>query len=212
MRPEQRWSALHHGIDPAGVPFLLRWLRVMWWLARPLRAVPPTAISVLGVVLAWAAVALAGSLPVLAAFAVVLGALCDGLDGAVAVVADRASRFGARVDAVADRLADVAFAAVLWRCGVPWAFALACGALAVGVDGLRRLRRVPGRITVGERPTWAVCAAVAAGCAAATSADWPVLGCAAVWAGAGVVALAQIARPFQVSRPVRRARQDDAVR
>jgi CDP-diacylglycerol--glycerol-3-phosphate 3-phosphatidyltransferase len=193
---------------------LLPWLRLMWRLARPVRRVPPTVITAGGVLLAGAAAAVAGGVPAVAAVLVVLAAVCDGLDGAVAVVADRASAFGAHADAVADRVADVAFAAVLWRCGVPWGFAVACGALAVGVDVARRLRRTPERITVGERPTWTVCAALAACCAAVSSAQWPVLVCAAVWLAAGAVALAQLGRrrPFQLSRPARLSRQDDTVR
>ena len=212
MTAEQRWSALHHGIDPARVPLLLPWLRLMWWLARPLRRVPPTVVTACGVLLAATAVLLAGSLPAVAAGVVVLAAVSDGLDGAVALVGDRATAVGARADAIADRLVDAAFAAVLWRCGVPWGFAVACGVLALGVDVLRRVRRTPDRITAGERPTWTVCAALAASSAAVTSADWPVLVCASVWAAAGIVASAQIARPFQVSRPARRSRHDDAVR
>jgi len=196
-RPDEpfadRWSALHHGIDPRGVPLFLPWLRLLWWLARPLRAVPPTAITALGVVLALDAAFLAASHPGWAAVAVVLAALCDGLDGAVAVVAGRATRFGAVADAVADRLADVAFAAVLWRAGAPLGLAAVCGALAVGVDGLRRWRHVPTRITVGERPSWTVCAALAGISAAVTTAGWPVVTCAAVWCGLGVLALAQAA-------------------
>jgi phosphatidylglycerophosphate synthase len=166
----------------------------MWWLARPLHRVPPTAITVLGVVFAADAVLLARSWPALAAVAVVVAVLCDGLDGAVAVVAGRATAFGARADAVADRLSDVALAAVLWRCGVPLAFAAVCCALALVVDGARRLRRVPSRITVAERPTWAICAVLACGSAAVSAANWPVQVCAAVWAAAGVVGLLQIAR------------------
>ncbi|MFN2560136.1 MAG: CDP-alcohol phosphatidyltransferase family protein [Jatrophihabitans sp.] len=174
---------------------LAPWLRVMWWLARPLRRLPPTAITVLGVVFAADAVLLAGSWPALAAVVVIVAVLCDGLDGAVALVADRATGFGARADAVADRVSDVAFAAALWRCGVPLAFAAVCGALALMVDGVRRLRRVPSRVTVGERPTWAICAVLACGSAAVTSAHWPLLVCASVWAAAGVVAVIQVARP-----------------
>jgi CDP-diacylglycerol--glycerol-3-phosphate 3-phosphatidyltransferase len=166
----------------------------MWWLARPLARVPPTVITGVGLVLAVDAVPLAGSWPWADAVAVFAALLCDGLDGAVAVVADRATGFGARADAVADRLADLAFAAVLWRCGVPLALAAACGALAVAIDLVRRLRHVPSRITVGERPTWAICAVLACGSSAVTSAQWPVLACAAVWAAAGVVALFQVAR------------------
>lgn len=192
--PAQRWSALHHGIDPTAVPLLTPWLRLMWWLARPLRRVPPTAITVLGVVFAADAVLLAGPWPPAAAVAVLVAVLCDGLDGAVAVVADRATALGARADAVADRLGDVALAAVLWRCGVPLALAAGCAALALMVDGARRLRRVPSRITVGERPTWTICAVLACGSAAVTSAHWPVLVCASVWVAAGFVAVLQVAR------------------
>jgi CDP-diacylglycerol--glycerol-3-phosphate 3-phosphatidyltransferase len=190
---EQRWSALHSGIDPARVPLLLPWLRAMWFVARPLRRFPPLALTVLGVVLAGDAVLLARPAPAAAAGAVVLAAVCDGLDGAVAVLAERATTFGARADTVADRLADIAFAAVLWRCGAPWPLALACGALAVAVDGLRRVRAVPARITVAERPTWTICAVLACGSAAVTSASWPVLVCAAVWLAAGALGVLQVA-------------------
>lgn len=212
MTAAERWSALHSGIDPAKVPLLLPWLRLMWAVARPLRRVPPTLITTLGALLALDAVLLAGSLPAAAAGAVVAAAVCDGLDGALAVVADRATRRGALADAVADRVADAAFAAVLWRCGVPLWLSVVCGALALGVDGARRLRRLPTRITVGERPTWTVCAALAAGSAALSSAVWPALVCAGVWVVAGGVALAQILLPFQRNRPARRSRQDTVVR
>jgi CDP-diacylglycerol--glycerol-3-phosphate 3-phosphatidyltransferase len=191
--PEQRWSALHHDIDPRRVPLLLPWLRGLWSLARALRGVPPTAITVLGVVLAADAVFLARDHPGWAALAVLAAALCDGVDGAIAVIADRASRSGAIADAVADRVADVAFAGVLWRVGVPLAVAIACAAAAVAVDVLRRLRRVPDRITVGERPTWTICATLA-GCSAAVShAHWPVLACAVVWLSLGAIAVGQVA-------------------
>jgi CDP-diacylglycerol--glycerol-3-phosphate 3-phosphatidyltransferase len=181
------------------VPLLSTWLRALWFVARRLRPVPPTVITVLGVVLAVDAVLLAGRHPGWAAGAVVLSAVSDGLDGAVAVVADRATRSGAVADGIADRVADLAFAAVLWRLGVPWPLALGCGALAVGVDGLRRLRRVPDRITVGERPSWTICAALAGVCAAVTDAHWPIVVCAGVWALLGVLALGQLAG----ARPVR---------
>ena len=193
--PAQRWSALHSGIDPARVPLLLPWLRFVWLLARPLRSVPPIALTALGVLLAADAVLLAGSRPAAAAAAVVLSVLCDALDGAVAVLASRVSQVGARADAIADRLCDAAFAAVLWRCGVPWPLAVACGAVAWGVDVLRRARRLSSRITAGERPTWTICTVLACASAAITSQDWPVLVCAAVWLAAGAIALAQLCLP-----------------
>jgi CDP-diacylglycerol--glycerol-3-phosphate 3-phosphatidyltransferase len=142
--------------------------------------------------LAWDAVLMAGSVPWAAGVSVLLAAACDGLDGAIAVVADRATQMGARADAIADRLSDIAFALVLWRCGAPWPVAIACAALAVAVDAVRRVRRRPAQITVAERPTWTICAALACGSAAATSAAWPVLVCAAVWLGFGVVGVMQL--------------------
>lgn len=200
-RPEQsgdpraaRWSQLHHGIDVGDVPLLLPWLRGMWSVAARLRRVPPTAITVTGLLLAASAVATASRLPWLALVLVLSATVCDGLDGAVAVVADRASVSGARADAVADRICDGLFAGVLWRCGAPWWLALLAGVLAVGVDGLRRLRRVPTRITVAERPTFTVCAALACGSSALTAQTWPVTVSATVWIVAAVVGLAQLMR------------------
>jgi phosphatidylglycerophosphate synthase len=185
-----RWSALHHGIDPSAVPGLLPWLRVLWWLARPLvrLRVPATAVTVAGVVLAADAVLVAASAPIPAAGCVVAAVVCDGLDGAVAVVGRGGTPFGARADAVADRMTDVLFALVLWRCSAPWWAALVVAVLAVGVDVLRRIRRVRTVITTGERPTWAVCATLACVSAAVTHAHWPVDVCAAVAAVLGVVA------------------------
>ncbi len=197
-RPElaRRWSALHHDIDPNGMPLLAGWLRFMWTGGRVLSraGVPPTAVTVAGVACAAGAVRLAGTHPVAASGAVVAAALCDGLDGATAVVGGRATRLGARADAVADRLCDGAFAAVLWRRGAPgWAAASAAGA-AWGVDTLRRVRRVPDRVTVAERPTFTICAALACVSAGFTTGRWPAQLSATVWIGAGAVGVGQLLR------------------
>jgi phosphatidylglycerophosphate synthase len=117
-----RWSALHRDLDPATVPLLRAWLRGMWWLARPLVRLRIAAISVtvFGVVAAGAAVPAVGLSAWLALGLVVVAVLADGLDGAVALLAARATVVGARADAIADRVADCAFAAVIWRCGAAW--------------------------------------------------------------------------------------------
>ena len=196
-QPAAGWSALHHGLDPDAVPLLRRWLSLIWWLARPLATlrVPPTVLTVIGVLFAADAVLFAARLPWIALALVLLSALCDGLDGAVAVLSRRASAFGSVADKVADRLADCAFAAVLWRCGAPWPLALAAGALSLVHEGLRVVlggRRL-ARITVAERPTRVICAALACVCAAVSSATWPPTVCAAVWAGLAAIGLAQLA-------------------
>lgn len=195
--PAARWTALHHGIDPSTVPLLEPWLRLMWRLARPLvrLRVPAWAVTGAGVLLAVDAVLFAGRLPGLALVLVLLSVVCDGVDGAVAVLSATASPFGSVADKAADRVADCAFAAVLWRCGAPWPLALAAGSLSLAHEALRQLlggARL-ARITVAERPTRAICAAAACGCAAVTPAGWPPAVCAAVWAGLAALGLAQLA-------------------
>lgn len=189
-----RWSALHHDIDLTRIPLLSGWLRVMWAGGRLLaRAhVPPTVVTACGVASATAAVTLAGTSPGVAGIGVLGAAVCDGLDGAVAVVADRATRSGALADAVADRYCDVAFAVVVARCGAPRWMAATAASLAVGVDTLRRVRRVPAKVTVAERPTFTICALLACGSASVLRSRWPVRLCAAVWIGAGVVGVGQL--------------------
>jgi CDP-diacylglycerol--glycerol-3-phosphate 3-phosphatidyltransferase len=193
---------VHYGIDPAGVPLLRTWLRIVHRAAQPFarHGVPPTVLTVCGGVFALVAVPVAA--PGRAgrsagALALVLGSvLCDALDGAVAVQTGRVTLAGARADRATDRLSDVAFAAMLRRCGAPRGLAAAAGTLGLGVELFREVRggRVRSVITVGERPTRTVCAALALASAAVTPAAWPAAVCAAVDAAAGAVALGQLLR------------------
>lgn len=175
---------------------LLGWLRLMWAGGRVLgrAGVPPTLVTAGGVTLAAGAVRMAAERPGAAALAVVGAAVCDGLDGATAVATNAPTRAGAVADAVADRLCDAAFAAVLWRRGATGRAAGAAAGLAWGVDTVRRLRGVPARVTVAERPTFTICAALACASAAFTSGRWAPRLCTAVWIGAGVVGLEQLRR------------------
>ena len=197
----RRWAQLHHGLDPGSIPGLRGWLRAIWTLARPLVALglPPTAISVAGAALAGAAVGVVRAIPLLAVGLLALSVLCDALDGAVALLAERASRAGMIADAVCDRIADVAFVVVIYRCGAPlWLSALAA-ASALGIEGWRLARAGVARttITVAERPSRFVCAVVAAVSVAFSPAAWPAVACAAVLSGLGALAVVQLwsARP-----------------
>lgn len=194
----RRWSQLHHGIDPASVPLLGAWLRLMWWLARPLARlrVRPIVLTVLGVAFAVGAALSASTRPWLAAALVLASVLCDGLDGAVAVLAGRGTALGARADKIADRLADCAFAAVLWGCGAPWWLAAVAGGISLAHEGIREYRggMLRTMITVAERPTRTICALLAGGCAGVSSAGWPPTVCAGVWIATGLVGLGQLLR------------------
>ncbi|GAA1692885.1 hypothetical protein GCM10009765_47820 [Fodinicola feengrottensis] len=156
-----RWSALHGGWRPTGV-FPVGWFRVTYALAvRPARrGLHPHVVTGLGLALS-AAVPLLGwagggwamaAVPVL-----ICCGLADSVDGAVAVMSGTASRFGAVLDSLSDRLGELLFLLALVAMGAPLALAVAAGvvgylleyvrarAAAVGMAGL-------GVVTVFERP------------------------------------------------------------
>ena len=199
----RRWAAAHGGADP-GARFVGPYLAVVHRAAGPLaRArVSPDALTLVGLLVSLSALgpaAAGGRWLLLVPLLVVASALLDGLDGAVAVLTGRSSPRGAVLDAVADRLADAAYAAALWLVGAPgWLAVLAGGsgwlheyvrarALGAGMRGV-------GAVTAGERPTRVVVAAaftLAAGLDPEHAAPWATAGAAAA-TGAGVLGLAQL--------------------
>lgn len=196
--PAGSWSARHHGMGAASVPLLPGWIRLTDALAAPLvrLRVPATAVTVTGALLAVLAAAVTRPAPWAAVALVLLSVACDAVDGTVASRTGRVSRAGARADAVADRVADVAFAAVVWRCGAPLWLAAAAGLVSLAHEAYRAWRggRLQVRITVDERPTRTVCTVLAAGSAAVSAATWPATVCAAVWLGLAAVGVAQLVR------------------
>ena len=144
MTPEEhllRWQDLH-GVEAS--PLVRRWLRLVLWVSRPLR-VPPAAVTAAAVLVTL--LALLVPLPVAAAL-VLLAGLLDGVDGCVAVLQDRASDAGRRLDHAADRFGELVFGVLLARAGAPVLLAVAAVVLMLAVEALRR-RPV---VTVGERP------------------------------------------------------------
>lgn len=199
------WSAGHGGYNPAGSVLVVRWLRLMYSLARPLArwGVHPHALTgggVLACALVPAVAAGRSGWPLLAAVIVVLSGVADGLDGAVATLTGRASAFGAVLDGVADRAGEVFYLLALWLLGAPAWLCVAGGVAAslleytrarAGAAGLAEI----GVVTVFERATRiAVTAAalavaglafllvpsVAGAVASAGPAAWLVLGAAAL--------------------------------
>jgi CDP-diacylglycerol--glycerol-3-phosphate 3-phosphatidyltransferase len=158
------WAGLHGGFDPRRAsPPVRGWLRVAYSMGKLLArlGVSPTAVTVAGLVAAAAVPAMAAlgpGWPLGAAGLVLLGAVADSADGAVAVVAGRTSRRGYVYDSLADRVGELCWAAAFWAVGVPWPLPAGCVALswlheyararatAAGMSGI-------GVVTVGERPT-----------------------------------------------------------
>ena len=200
----EQWAALHGGYDPRGNALVRGWLSMTYVVARPLagRGVPPDAVTVLGVLVsAGAAVpAVAGGWWLLAAALVVVASgLLDNLDGAVAVLSGRATRWGHVLDSLADRVSDLLYLLALWLAGAPAAVCVAGGVLMV-LQEYARARAVAGGmtevgvVTVWERPTRVIVTAAflaAAAVAIPTTDPWPTLG-AWAWVGLGTVGLVQL--------------------
>lgn len=157
----QRWSEVHGGYDPSSSVFVRGWLRIAYTGARPLarRGVQPDALTGWGLLVSAAVVPLAkpGSRwPLLGGGTVVLAGLVDSLDGTVAVLTDRITRFGYVLDSVVDRCSDAAYLLALRRLGAAPSLCVAAG----GVLGLLEYTRARagnagmgeiGVATVGER-------------------------------------------------------------
>jgi phosphatidylglycerophosphate synthase len=206
------WREVHHGIDPASVPLLPVWLRAMRTAAKPLVRVhvPPIALTGLGVIFAGDAVALTPDEPLAALGCVLASAVCDGLDGAVAVASRGVTRAGAVADAIADRVSDAAFAVVVGRCGAPYRLAATAGGLSLSHELLRVfIPRTRQLITIAERPTRVICTSLALICVAMSPATWPATVCGSVWATLAAVGLGQLVwRPRPTgTRPGRSGRR-----
>jgi CDP-diacylglycerol--glycerol-3-phosphate 3-phosphatidyltransferase len=142
---------------------------------------------------------LGGAWVALAAVVVGTSGLLDSIDGAVAVLSGRVTRWGAVLDSVVDRLSDVLYLVAFWLVGAPAWACLGAGvvlftqeyararATAVGLDDV-------GIITIGERPTRVIVVAMfllGAGLYPSAAATWASAG-AVVSLAVGVVALAQL--------------------
>jgi CDP-diacylglycerol--glycerol-3-phosphate 3-phosphatidyltransferase len=157
------WSDGHGGYDPRGNPFVHGWLRLTYRAAYPVAAwrVPPDAVTVVGVLVSALVpvLAVAGAgWPLLAVPVIVASGVADGVDGAVAVLTGRATRFGSVLDGVADRVGEALYVLALWLLGAPGWLCAVAAALAMlqeyararaGAVGLTEI----GVVTVWERAT-----------------------------------------------------------
>lgn len=197
------WERLHAGVPATAV--VRAWLRLVQGLARgPVLRVPPDVLSLLGVVAAAGAWAVAPVLPVGTALLAVLAGVLDGLDGAVALRTGRARPLGAVVDAVCDRVGEVFLVAALVALGAPLWAGVALGAAVFLHEYLRARAQAagmagPGAVTIAERPTRIVVVVVAGvGLAVApTGTPWTGWGwalvCVVIGLAASAVGLVQLA-------------------
>ncbi|MFV2019520.1 CDP-alcohol phosphatidyltransferase family protein [Micromonospora sp. LOL_023] len=158
------WARLHGGFDPRTATAVVRyWLRAAHTLADLLgRAkVGPTAVTAAGVLLCLGVPLLAprGGYGLLAAAALVLlAAVADTVDGALAVVTGRTTRLGYVYDSLADRAGEALWLLGFWLAGASGPLVVAAGTLSWLHEYLRARAAAAGMreigvVTVGERPT-----------------------------------------------------------
>ena len=158
-----RWKELHGGYDPrTGNPWLRGWLTMVFVIARPLarRGIQPDVLTISSIWLAGAVFVPAqvgGRWAMLAGWTLVASGLFDTLDGCVAVLEDRTTRWGYVLDSAVDRLNDCIYLAAVVSVGAPLELAIGCGFLFFLLEYLRARAGNAGgdevgRITIAERP------------------------------------------------------------
>jgi phosphatidylglycerophosphate synthase len=161
-----RWQVQHRApdLDPSTRTVLRLFLTMTYRLGRPLAraGVSPTTVTFAGVWVAATVPIVAGWQPAVAALVCVASSLLDGVDGAVAGLQDRATRFGFVLDSVADRVAEAAFFGALVAAGGHLAVAAAGWAGVILLEYVRARAGVAGLdevgvVTIAERPTRVLC-------------------------------------------------------
>jgi phosphatidylglycerophosphate synthase len=158
-----RWSRAHGDYDVRSSRPTMFWLRLAHTLGAPLarRGVRPSSVTAVGGVGAVAisvAASFGGRWALLAAGLVVVVALLDGVDGAVAELTDSATAWGRVLDQLVDRIGDLSMLVGLWALGAPGPVCAAAGALTLLDESMRGSAAAEGMAEVGlvsiaERPT-----------------------------------------------------------
>jgi phosphatidylglycerophosphate synthase len=199
-----RWSRLHGGYDPGRSRLVAGYLRMMYVVARPIAVarIPPDVLTLGGLLISGLLVLVAaqeGRWLLLAAVVAVVSGAADNVDGAVAVLTDRATRFGYVLDSLVDRLSDGLYLVALWIVGAPGWLCVVGGSLMVLQEYVRSRAGNAGMgeigvVTVWERPTRVAVTAtflLTGGLFPAWAAEAATAG-AAAWVGLGVVGFTQL--------------------
>jgi len=150
-----KWSKLHGDATISGI--VKGWLRISFILVRPIAKlkITPNMLSTFGLFFGvllffnaennWAILLLITSL------------ICDGVDGSLAIVTNKESKWGAAVDSIFDRLTEVFWALTFIAIGANQNVVMAAVLLAAVQEYLRARAAGLGLVEVGvvtiaERP------------------------------------------------------------
>ena len=189
------WSDLHGGAKIEGV--VKTWLQISYATAKffaKLR-VTPNLLTFAGLFFAIALWQFANSWP--AALFLVLSLFFDGIDGSLAILQKKTSKFGAFTDSFVDRISEVFWALALYELGAP-ATLVFIALLATYVQEYLRARagglgyEEVGIVTICERPVRAslIFIAIIANLVGLEI----TYAVAAIWVAMQVIALSQLTR------------------
>jgi archaetidylinositol phosphate synthase len=151
----QAWSKLHGDAQISGI--VKGWLTISYYLVRPLAKlrVTPNMLSIAGLIFGialylnaqnpWAIGLLVASL------------LCDGIDGSLAIITNKASKWGAALDSILDRTTELFWVLTFISIGGNEYIVIGAAVLAFAQEYLRAragglgLTEV-GVVTIAERP------------------------------------------------------------
>mgnify|MGYP006205831271 FL=1 len=149
------WSKLHGDAKIAGI--VKGWLSISFPVSKALAKirVTPNALTILGLV--FGILLYINSSAIWAPLILVISLICDGVDGSLAIITGKSSKWGALLDSVVDRLTEVFWILALYSLGVDSKILIAVLILASAQEYLRAraggvgLTQV-GVVTVAERP------------------------------------------------------------
>ncbi len=149
------WSALHGGAEIKGV--VKWWLTMSFFICRPLKVlrITPNTLTYLSLLLGVAYLYFIDSHWAIAFL--VLSLMADGVDGTLAIMSKKVSKWGAALDSIVDRVVETLWALGLFQLGAPWEWVLMAWLAAYAQEYMRARAgglgvQEIGVVTIGERP------------------------------------------------------------
>ena len=149
------WSKLHGDAKIAGI--VKGWLSISFPTSKALARIriTPNALTILGLV--FGVLLYMNANAIWAPLILVISLICDGVDGSLAIITGKSSKWGALLDSVVDRFTEFFWILALYSLGVDSKILIAVLILASAQEYLRAraggvgLTQV-GVVTLAERP------------------------------------------------------------
>ena len=149
------WSNLHGNAKISGI--VKGWLTISYFLVRPLAKlkITPNILTIFG--LLFGVLLYLNALSNWAVILLTLSLICDGIDGSLAIITGKASKWGAMLDSVVDRVTEFFWALTFIAIGANKYVVIAALLIASVQEYLRAragglgLSEV-GVVTIAERP------------------------------------------------------------